>query len=360
MRAAYFTATGGPEVAVLGDLLDARPISPTQAAATRPPAAIASPVPSNSGWTTYQDTDPRLLYGDGTWQTFPVTRANGGTLTGTADTGASLSIRFWGTAARVVYARGPEGGAFLARTKDRLSQTGDSYSTTYSYGHMLTFEGLDLGLHTLTLSDNDGALWIEAVEIRGRLLGAPQMFTLTTDASPVPQPAAAMMNSLASVPDLPESIVFVQSFEDDPLLEPNEIVADYDFDPYPMGCDNVGMAVALHCYPEPEPIRLTIDLTLGTDPEQAYRVTGFSLKAGATSGVTDPAILAIPNRITVTMSDLNGQVVYSEPLTTYTLPDLQSSGEPVGSRRFSAGRTRAHLGRSGGVALIVRRRGYNA
>ncbi len=102
-----------------------------------------------------------------------------------------------------------------------------------------------------------------------------------------------------------------------------------------MGCDNIGMAVALHCAPEPEPIRLTIDLTLGTDPEQAYRVTGFSLTAGATSGVTDPAILAIPNRITVAMSDLNGQVVYSEPLATYTLSELQSSGDWWDGKAFA-------------------------
>lgn len=118
-------------------------ITDTSVPATSTGTATAT-LPStreNVGWTTYADTDSMLHYGKGDWQTFAVAAAAGGTLTGTADQGATLTLQFEGTGARLIYSKGPEGRLFTGQV-DGAVQMADSYAETYSYGHVLVFENL--------------------------------------------------------------------------------------------------------------------------------------------------------------------------------------------------------------------------
>jgi len=189
-------------VAIQGDLLEAQPVvalSPITPepppVATHPPTSTnAGPIPTE--WTTYQDTDQRLAYGGGPWQTFTVTAANGGTLTGTADTGASLSAYFEGTGIRIVYSRGPEGRDFTGRIQGEHHEWvtyGNSYAPSYRYGHIAALYGLPFGPHTLTITNGPGAIWIEAIQVQGKLLAFESSTINTTilspqfDSSPLPQ-----------------------------------------------------------------------------------------------------------------------------------------------------------------------------
>lgn len=125
-------------------------------------------------WNTYPDTDPRLRYtSTAFWQTFAVAAALGGTLTGTADPGATLTAYFEGTAVQLVYSLGPEGRTFSAQVDDGPLSTVYSYGDGYSHGHTLAFSDLPAGVHVLTVTNGDGALWIEAVQVRGELLAPP-------------------------------------------------------------------------------------------------------------------------------------------------------------------------------------------
>ena len=119
------------------------------------------------GWPLYPDTDPLLTYA-GDWQTFSVVAATGGTLTGTADPNATLMLTFEGTGVEVIYSTGPEGRTFAARL-DGHTTTAYSYSDSYSYANVLPFHGLAPGHHTLTVTNGDGAIWIEAVRVQAIL-----------------------------------------------------------------------------------------------------------------------------------------------------------------------------------------------
>jgi hypothetical protein len=136
-------------------------------------------------WTTFQDTDTRLTYGNGAWEAFNVAAANGGTLTGSADPGATLVARFEGTGIRVLYSAGPEGDSFTAQVDDGPVQVAPTQDESYSHGHMLAFEDLAPGEHTLTVTNGVGAIWIEALAIQGTLLDAaasgPEMSLLFTE-----------------------------------------------------------------------------------------------------------------------------------------------------------------------------------
>jgi hypothetical protein len=142
---------------------------------TPTPMLSATPTPTldASGWTTYEDTDPLMFYGNGTWQTFDVAGAVGGNLTGSADPGATFTANFEGTGIRIIYSQGPEGDLFSAQVDDGLPQTGNSAGTNYSYGSVLALEGLSEGQHSLTVTNGDGAIWIEAVQVQGTLINEP-------------------------------------------------------------------------------------------------------------------------------------------------------------------------------------------
>lgn len=144
-------------------------------------------------WQTYPDTDPRLLYTGGTWQTFPVAAALGGTLTGSADPGATLTAYFEGTAVQLVYSLGPEGRTFTAQVDDGPVSTVYSYGDRYSHGQTLTFTDLAPGRHTLTVTNGEGAIWIEAVQVRGVLVDRP---------SPTVTPAPTQTTPLSAEPEL--------------------------------------------------------------------------------------------------------------------------------------------------------------
>jgi hypothetical protein len=126
-----------------------------------------------ASWTTFEDTDPMLFYENGDWQTFAVTGAVGGTLIGTADPGATLTVYFEGVSARVIFSGGPEGRTFSAQIDDSPVQTADSFSETYNYSHVLEFNGLPDHGHILTVTNGEGAIWIEAIQVQGNLIEPP-------------------------------------------------------------------------------------------------------------------------------------------------------------------------------------------
>ncbi len=167
-------------------LWTASPITPTETPVPYPS------VDSTFTWTTVQDTDGRLAYDDGTWETFDVAAANGGTLTGSASPGAVVRVHFMGTGIRLLYASSPDGRTFTAQVDDGPIQTVDSYDDSQTYNHLLAFEGLTADYHVLTLTNGDGAIWVEAFEIQGYVLNSPLQLspilpTPTTLISPLAQ-----------------------------------------------------------------------------------------------------------------------------------------------------------------------------
>ena len=96
--------------------------------------------------------------------------STGGTLTASADPGATLVVHFEGTGIRVVHSKGPEGSTFTAQTDDGSAITADGHGETYTYGHLLTMEDLPDAQHTLTVTNGEGAIWIEAIQVRGNLV----------------------------------------------------------------------------------------------------------------------------------------------------------------------------------------------
>jgi hypothetical protein len=142
---------------------------------TLTPTTLPSPTPTPdmASWTTFEDTDPMLFYENGDWQTFAVTGAVGGTLIGTADPGATLTVYFEGVSARVIFSGGPEGRTFSAQIDDSPVQTADSFSETYNYSHVLEFNGLPDHGHILTVTNGEGAIWIEAIQVQGNLIEPP-------------------------------------------------------------------------------------------------------------------------------------------------------------------------------------------
>lgn len=160
--------------------------------------------PPTGTWQTYDDTDPRLVYENGEWNTFTVSQAAGGTLTGTASPGARLRAYFEGTAIRVIYSSGPEGGSFEGRINNEWAIFKDAYASSYTYGHLLIFEGLESGQHELTLTNGDGAIWMEALEIQGRLLSyeiieAPGMTPIPVAEEDSTDVEASSIESMTSV-----------------------------------------------------------------------------------------------------------------------------------------------------------------
>src|SRR5690606_28310350 len=80
--------------------------------------------------------------------------------------GATVVIPFEGTGARVIHSKGPEGGLFNLQVDSGSILTADSFAEHYSYGHFASIEGLAPGLHTLTVTNGTGAIWIEAVQFQ--------------------------------------------------------------------------------------------------------------------------------------------------------------------------------------------------
>ena len=169
--------------------------TPVPVTSTGTATATLSQAPEDAGWTTYADTDSMLHYGKGDWQTFAVAAAAGGTLTGTADQGATLTLQFEGTGARLIYSKGPEGRLFTGQV-DGAAQMADSYAETYSYGHVIVFENLLDGIHQLIVTNGEGAIWIEAVEVQGHLV-AP----LTGVFTPTPEPAYQSSETALPLPE---------------------------------------------------------------------------------------------------------------------------------------------------------------
>ena len=193
-------------------LAEAGSLLPTE---TPTPEATLTPTPLGPDWTTYEDTDPLLVYGSGTWQTYDIPAAAGGTLTTSSDPGATLTLHLEGTGIRVLHSKGPDGGAFSAWVDANPVQTVDGYAESYSYGHVVTFEGLPEGQHTLTITNGDGAIWIEAVQVHnGRLsiLGTPT-FTMTPSPTP-PLPLSVMdAPSMAPAMDLASAMIEIPNGE---------------------------------------------------------------------------------------------------------------------------------------------------
>lgn len=77
-----------------------------------------------------------------------------------------MVIPFEGTGARVIHSKGPEGGLFNLQVDSGSILTADSFAEHYSYGHFASIEGLAPGLHTLTVTNGTGAIWIEAVQFQ--------------------------------------------------------------------------------------------------------------------------------------------------------------------------------------------------
>lgn len=132
------------------------------------PHATASP-DQQIGSRTYNDTDPRLVYG-GDWSTQPHADAWGETFTITDDPHAALTIYFEGTGIRLRLTAGPDGGDFSGRLDHFWAQFGDSYAAESTPGTVLAFDDLPAGRHTLHIDALSGAFALEAVEIDGLLL----------------------------------------------------------------------------------------------------------------------------------------------------------------------------------------------
>jgi hypothetical protein len=148
-------------------------------------------------WQTYDDTDSRLLYENGTWEMFNVSAAVGGTLTGTIDPGATLTAYFEGTGIRVIYSLGPEGGDFTGLVNQEWVQYRSSYAESYSHGYSVSFEELTFGHHRLLVENGDGAIWIEAIEVQGTLLDFSTLPTVTpTPGRQIANPESMRVQSL--------------------------------------------------------------------------------------------------------------------------------------------------------------------
>ena len=202
VRVRFLLVTDGDGVQGTGWTVDAIAL---QDAAALPPTEPATPTPTSEeipiptqepavGWTTYPDTDPLLVY-RGAWQTYSVSGAAGGTLTGTAEAGATLTVYFEGSGIQVLYSKGPEGGPFTAQVDGDPAQMADGYADSYRYGYVVTFENLLPGQHELTVTNGTGAIWVEAIAVQGALLDsiAPTP-TPTEPATPTPT-APAIDNS---------------------------------------------------------------------------------------------------------------------------------------------------------------------
>ncbi len=186
IRLRFLLITDNDEISGTGWTLDAislqsAPImsstaTPTEAP-TITPTETATPEISTLAWNRYEDTDPLLIYSEGDWQTFAVEAAAGGTLTATANVNATLTIHFEtseiSSGIHILYSGGPEGGLFTGQLDNTYVQTADALDSAYSYGHVMVIDGLSAGMHTLILTNNTGAIWIEAIEVQGTLISAP-------------------------------------------------------------------------------------------------------------------------------------------------------------------------------------------
>ncbi len=218
MRVRFLIVTARDALSSPGWTVDAMALQPATIATPVPtqlptpaPSAIPTDTPTPEGgiWTTYADTDPLLTYGDGIWETFEVASATGGTLTGSAASGATLTAHFEGTGIRVIYAKGPEGQAFSAQVDDSVVQAADGYDAAYSYGHVLALDALPDGQHTLTVTNGDGAIWIEAVEVRGTLLDELALTpTPTVMETPAPTATATPASPWTMVADTDPLLLF--------------------------------------------------------------------------------------------------------------------------------------------------------
>ncbi|WP_162909884.1 hypothetical protein [Aggregatilinea lenta] len=174
--------------------------------------------PSSSIWQTYSATDPLLIYSNGTWQTAAQPEAQSGVVNSSISPGATLTVTFEGTAVRLFYSVGPEGQTISSQLDDGSVTTVYSYGDSYSYGNVLPYVDLTPGRHVLTVTNGQGTIWIEAVQVKGALLSAnatasPQVTSETTleaaTATPTPtgpeevgafQPqAASALQALADV-----------------------------------------------------------------------------------------------------------------------------------------------------------------
>ena len=96
---------------------------------------------------------------------------------GALEVPAPHRVLFQGTGIRVLYSRGPEGGFFSGWVDAGPLHTAEGYGESYSYGYVLAFEGLPAGDHALTVTNGDGAIWIEAVQVQGVLVEPPPILT---------------------------------------------------------------------------------------------------------------------------------------------------------------------------------------
>lgn len=147
--------------------------------------------PSSSIWQTYSATDPLLIYSNGTWQTAAQPEAQGGVVNSSISPGATLTVTFEGTAVRLFYSVGPEGQTISSQLDDGSVTTVYSYGDSYSYGNVLPYVDLTPGRHVLTVTNGQGTIWIEAVQVKGALLSANATASPQVTSEPTLEAAAA-------------------------------------------------------------------------------------------------------------------------------------------------------------------------
>ena len=215
---------------------------------------------------------------------------------------------------------GPEGQGFTAQVDGGTPQTVDNSDTGYSHNYILAFEGLSAGPHTLTVTNGNGAIWIEAVQVQGTLVlprlptGEPGIvggISISAGAPEVgPQTMILPTVTTASTKDL------LQDFEN-PTSPPWTIggVPEYllgtSADSPAIQPEKGHAALARNISPYEAGIEVRVDWQLGSSPDQTFRVVSFDSWLDWAIG-SIPGAWARYHEVRLIMRDPGGQVLFSE------------------------------------------------
>ena len=126
--------------------------------------------PTEIPWTVYADTHPDIDYRGGVWTVQADNQALQGTVTLTPDTNAQMTVRFNGTGIALLYVANNAGGSFRGKLDNGAPQHANGHVVNAIYQSRLEFADLPAGEHTLVVTNQQGTLMVEAVEIQGQIL----------------------------------------------------------------------------------------------------------------------------------------------------------------------------------------------
>lgn len=201
------------------------------------------------------------------------------------------------------------------------SQTVNASGSSYRYGQVLAFENLDYGKHVLRVINGSGALWVEAVEVQGRLITPDPIGLPIEETSFQPSGIASFNpNTLNSGP-----INYLETFEGAPGFPYNlagsfaDVTGVYgaSFSP---ALSSKGALARSDGSGESMHVRVNVYL------DQPYRVTAASVDAG--HHIVNPAISPSLHRIFIIFYDETNTVIRQETCD-YFPPSYGGSSAPM-------------------------------